>query len=603
MMRGGGTSSWTDRVQQGDADQCIVALQHFRIMGGQEIELPAAGVTAIVGANNSGKSTLLRQLQWSITHPQNIDSDSVRLVDSVSLRKEGTANDLISWLMQHAAYRADPQGNHGYFSRPEAGNLDISRAYALWQGGLQNQLSELGPYFIRYADAQSRLAQTAGAGHRGDVGEPPNHPLHALQDDARLRHKLDDISQRIFRQRLTLDDLSGNIRLRVGRPSVAAPGPDDSQGAYRKSLADLPPLEAQGDGMKSLLGLLLPLIAATYSVVIVDEPEAFLHPPQAYALGSVLGELARDSKVQVVLATHDRNLLAGLLDSDAPLTVVRLTREFNSTSAAQLAPEKLRNIWSEPVLRYSNVLDGLFHQLVVLGEAERDCRFYAAALDSAQDASGLVIPPSDVLFVPSNGKAGMARLAEALRAVAVPVVASPDLDILNDRTVLARLVTALGGNWDESNAHYEVATRPFRDSRERARIGEIRDAVNDVLDRVERDDPEGRYSSGVRERILTALRTKESPWQALKDYGDRAFKGESAKAAVELFEDLDKQGVVTVKYGELEGFAPAIGLAKGKAWLSAALDAGAHQQTEAQSHISRILSAYTAVTSRKPEQP
>lgn len=576
-------------TEVGDADRFGVSIDRLALSNGDTITLPPGGVTAIVGANNSGKSTVLRQAHWHVTQPQNLQNERVHLVGDVTVSRSGSAADLLSWLDRHSTFREVPPMQGGpLFARPSA-SVQVNQAVHLWQQ-LPSALGPLAPFFFSYADAQSRLSQVGTVGQRGDVGEPPQHPLHQLQDDDTFHERLSAISQRVFGQPLTLDHLSGNMQLRVGTPSVAPPGATEGQRAYRAALAELPPLQLQGDGMKSLLGLLLPLIAATFPVVIVDEPEAFLHPPQAQALGQALGELARDSGVQVLLATHDRNLLTGLLASEAPLSVVRLSRDGDRTGASQLMPERLRDLWADPVLRYSNVLDGLFHQLVVLGEAERDCRFFQAALDArpAGDSSTQT-PSTDVLFVPSNGKDGMQRLALALRAVAVPVAACPDLDLLNDAEAVERLVHALGGDWLAFESHYKVATDPFRQPREQALVTDVEAALQRLFAEVRAADANAAYTADTKRAVLAELRAKDSPWRALKDYGVVAFKGEAATAASTLLAMLDELGIVLVRVGELEGFAPTLGVAKGKAWLPAALEAGAHQLPDAQQHVERLV--------------
>ncbi len=555
-----------------------------------EVELPAVGVTAVVGANNSGKSTVLRQLQMSLTDPGNLQYDSVHLVGQLRLVKEGTGADFIAWLSKNASYTSPPRSNAG-FSRSGASNLLPLAAARLWEHGDPNELQSLAPFLVQWSNVQTRFSNLDQVQQRGDVSDAPSHPLHHLQDDAVLFQRLDELFYRIFRESLTLDDLSGSMKLRLGRTSVPVPAPQESQGAYRAALSRLSPLMEQGDGMKSLVGLLLPLVTATYPIVVVDEPEAFLHPPQALALGRALGELASQSRLQVILATHDRNILTGLLVSETPLSVIRLAREGSTTSPAQLSPERLLQLWSDPVLRYSNVLDGLFHRLVILAEAEQDCRFYAAALDAAEERSALDMPPSDVLFLPSNGKEGMSRLVTALRQVAVPIVASPDLDILNDETVLSRLVESLDHDWSNFRTNYRLATEQFRRPRQAVLARDVRDAVSSVLDQAVATQADRLYDAALSDSVLAALRMSESPWRALKDYGDRAFRGQSASAAEGLLNALDEIGLVAVRVGELEGFAPTLGVAKGKGWLPAALEAGAHRDVQAQSHVDRLMAA------------
>ncbi len=571
----------------GDASLVRYAIETVTLQNGQSLELTSPGVTAVVGANNSGKSTFLRQLNYQLVAPSNLQSEPTQLIQSVVARSEGSRADFLAWCGKHSAFKKpDRNMSEGQLYRGDKGSLPVGVAYNLWQTGAGAPNQTVANFLVRYADAHSRISQIAGVAQRNDVMDPPTHPLHAMQDDSSLAAQVNDLSEAIFRQPITLDHLSGTMRLRVGRPEAAAPAANEGQAEYRAALAQLPQLDQQGDGMKSLLGLLLPLITATFPIIIVDEPEAFLHPPQAYALGNALGELSRDFNVQVVLATHDRNLLAGLLGSGSPLSVIRLERHGNSTTAAQLPAEALTELWSEPAMRYSNVLDGLFHQIVTIAEAERDCRFYAAALDAAATAEALPVLPTDVLFLPSNGKDGMAGLVSALRAVSVEVIASPDLDVLNDEAKISKLVKALGHEWQELKPDYDLATAYFRQSREPTKVSDIRIHVEAILGEL---PDEASFDSEMRDQLRAAIRTGQSPWRQLKDFGDRAFRGQAAAAFARLRDALDARGVVLVLVGELEGFAPEIGVSKGKAWLPAALGAGAHELEPVRQHIRRIV--------------
>ena len=395
-----------------------------------------------MGGNNVGKSTLLRQLSTSLSRPPG-SGETSWLVRQVKLQQHGSPADLVSWLLQHAhlVYRADRHG----FVRPGV-NDSVPPALTRMHWGKQDRLGLLKPFFVHYADAQSRLDYTQGYEQRTIIAAPPEHPIHYFPV-ADLLAEVDSICKEVFGQPLTLDRLSRNAMLRVGEASIAAPPVDRVTAEYREALSSLPPLYEQGDGMRSFLGLLLPLITATHPIVIIDEPEAFLHPPQALLLGGALARLAHEKSVQVVLATHDRNLLVGLLEAQTDVSVVRLVRDGNSTVPHQLDAATLRTLWNKPELRYSNVLDGLFHRLVVLAEEAQDCRFYAAALDEANRSSSVGLPPSEILFVPSGGKDGMPKLAQTLGAVRVPVVATPDLDMLDDAEKCRTLVESLGGDW------------------------------------------------------------------------------------------------------------------------------------------------------------
>jgi len=570
----------------GDASQVTASLSSITVAG-QQVEVPLGGVTAVVGANNAGKSTLLREVAARLALDTNIEVPSV-LVGGLALQRGGSGADLVEWLGGRLPWLPNLGGQPGW-QFPQ-GVLGPATAAQQWEHYLPH--NRLGPYlagaFVHSVAGDQRTIGVSPAAVRGDLGEPATHPLHHLQDDPALLAEVQRYAERVFRVQLTLDRVSGHVQLRVGRTTVPAPPVDAVTAEYRLDLARLPRLHEQGDGMRAFLSLLLPLVTGSHCIVIVDEPEAFLHPPQAAALGRILGELARDRGLQVLLATHDRDLLAGVLASEAPVTVVRLSRAAAGTTVHPLPAERLRALWNDPVTRYSRVLDGLFHRLVVLAENERDCRFYAAALDAADD-KGVTgdLAPTDVLFLPAGGKSGLAVLAETLRTVAVPVVATADLDVIDDGALLERLVTALSdtGRWNELQATHAQATQDLRRSRAALNCRTALAALKGVLEPLADAPLTGEALRAAKE----VLRDGESPWKQVKKAGISVFTGTAEVALLRLLDDLDRLGLVAVREGELERLAPGLGVAKGPGWLPAALKARAHEGEPAQRHVARLF--------------
>lgn len=99
------------------------------------------------------------------------------------------------------------------------------------------------------------------------------------------------------------------------------------------------------------------------------------------------------------------------------------------------------------------------------------------------------------------------------------------------------------------------------------------------------------FDSATADEFRTLVRSKESPWKALKQYGESAWRGNpgAAAAAVRLLENLDELGIVAVKVGELEGFAPTLDVRKGPEWVPAAIWGGYHEQSAAQDHLRRMI--------------
>src|SRR4051794_40970785 len=186
----------------------------------------------------------------------------------------------------------------------------------------------------------------------------------------------------------------------------------------------------------------------------------------------------------------------------------------------------------------------------------------------------------------------MAKIVKALRGVHVRVVASPDLDVLDDETKIRKLVEAFDGTWQPYEGDYQVATRPFRAAVVDATAQDVLSAVTAELSK----QPEEPWTEDVRERVKPLLRTSRTKWRDLKRYGEAAFSGESAVRAAKLLDALEALGVCCVRDGELERMAPTVGVAKGPRWLAAALEASAQGDAAAQAHIRRLMNSGSAAS-------
>ncbi|MER6811059.1 AAA family ATPase [Spirillospora sp. NPDC000708] len=568
---------------EGEANDFHVAVSEISTKGGDHIAPPPVGVTVIVGGNNSGKSTFLRDLWIRLSRPKYTIYKPI-LIEEVKLHRDGSDADALDWFRNKWAWSGNKYKPGFVDDTGTTTALGNIRKFVK-QGSTPYSLADIVNHVVQRGDLHKRVELVEPVDQRDGLQESPRHPIHRIQDDPDLLQRVQQFSRRIFRQELTLDRLGGKTQLRVGVTDVPPPRVDQISPEYIKSLATLEPLENQGDGMKSLMGLLIPLVTGSCRILLIDEPEAFLHPPQAKILGKVLGEISAESGIQIFLATHDRNLLVGLLEAQAPVAVVRLDRKDNDTAVHQLKDQLVRELWDEPVLRYSNVLDGLFHRAVVLAESDGDCRFYAASLDGVTDPP---FSPGDIQFVPVGGKDGFGRVVRALRSVAVPLVVIADLDVLNDAKRTRIFVEMLGGKWDHFKGDYEAATRQFHVPR----TPKTRAEVLELAARVLTEDPGKRYDKESERLLQAAIRADRSPWQDLKEFGIRAFKGGVATvAAQDLLDKLESVGAVLVHEGELERLAPSVQRKKGPEWIVEALQLRSHLGDRAQAHILRVIGA------------
>ena len=326
--------------------------------------------------------------------------------------------------------------------------------------------------------------------------------------------------------------------------------------------------------MRSFLGVILNLVVANYFLILLDEPEAFLHPPQAHLLGRMLGELKSPGS-QLFNATHDSDVLQGLLDSPAQeVTVARLVREGDINWTAQVNSADVKELWRDPLLRYSNVLDGLFHQAVVLCEADADCRFYASMLDvmlAEQDAARR----PELLWTHSGGKHRMPVVIRALRAVRVPVVAVADFDVLREERPLRDIVDSLEGDWAAIEPPWRLV-KAAMDSESKPLDGNyVRQEMAKRLETI----PDGPLGREEQDRIR-ALTRSDSAWDRAKRAGIEAVPhGDARESAEGLMDSLRQLGLFVVEVGELEGFVPSVGQ-HGTAWVAEVHERDLHKSDE-----------------------
>lgn len=330
---------------------------------GNAVSVPDDGVLAFVAPNNAGKSVSLRDIYGHFTN-LNVPPIAVK---SMNVAKQGSDEDLIAWLDEHSDKRW--VNGQELYHHTSGSQWYKSNVPGYWQSG--PPYNDLGRFFVYFAGGEGRLGAANAAGSIDFLTQPPQHPLHSLYMNPELEKKVSGICARAFGVPLTLNRHAGaSIYLHVGEAPAVQHGVSAPPREYLEALAQMPRLDQQGDGMRSFMGLLLNITASAYPIILVDEPEAFLHPPQARLIGKMLGD-QKDPDAQVLVATHDSDVLRGLLDSSVrELTVVRLVRDGDVNRVSQLEREKVKELWNDPLLRYSNVLDGLFHDAVILCEAD-----------------------------------------------------------------------------------------------------------------------------------------------------------------------------------------------------------------------------------------
>lgn len=540
------------------------AIDSIEFSGGSNVVLPREGVTLLVGPNNVGKSRTLREVAGRI----GLGTSGPYLVTrSVQQRREGTAHDFVSWLATSYELSSTPPAHQvltGVGIRIVSGGPMKDLVASRWIGS--ESLHEFAQTVASYLDTSRRLAAAEPVHSYDAVKDRPSEMLHQLYADEHIEARIGASFRRAFGTDLVVDRHGGSqIALRCGeRPNAQALGGHLSM-PFARAVRALPGLHEQGDGMRSYVACLLHTDVLQRPVVFIDEPEAFLHPPQARELARHLSRAAKRNGRQVIIATHSADIVRGTLDGGVDVSVVRLTRGPDGANIAQqLDAATIRRLWEDPLLRASNLLDALFHQRLVLCEADGDCRFYNAVMEALTEDSST--SRADVMFAHTGGKDRLPTAVSAMRAVGVPVSVVADLDVLNAEKTVRSIWEGLGGVWDDVSVLRRRVASGVESSVRRVPREYFRQRVLELLE----SSHEAALDDATLNRIRALLKS-DGGWQSVKSGGmDMIPKGEARAAADELRAIFSARGFHLVPVGELEGFAPHLG-GHGPGWVAKAL--------------------------------
>jgi ABC-type Mn2+/Zn2+ transport system ATPase subunit len=421
----------------------------IKFSGGEQLTLADNSILVIVGPNNAGKSSALRELRDYIQDNRGVGP----VLSSVEVRVTGSVDKF----KNHIAAAGLPTDRHDLI-RVGRYEYEIGRVNEEYLSGFIG--SRVIPFFVSYLGAEERLKLADPSDRREYSDNAPKTPMQWLELDDQAQERISEIFEKTFDSKLLLNTLAGNkLMLNLLRPQDERTEFASTRD-YAGWLATLPTLHGQGDGMRSFTGTLMSLLVHPTSIILLDEPEAFLHPPQARRLAEIITSDV-PGNCQVIVATHDDSFIRALLDASGKRVILaRIVRVGSKNKASILDQRKLTEMWNDSLLRTSDVLSALFHEAAILCEGDSDARFYSALLDATKGERR----DADVSFYHFGGKDRIASVARALRAVQIPVVVIVDIDILSDQEKFLQLFETLGGRrdlveHDVTNLNRSVGTR------------------------------------------------------------------------------------------------------------------------------------------------
>lgn len=521
---------------------------------GQSIDINKNDIVIFVGPNNVGKSQALKDIYALCKN-----KEAPIVVSDIEIVKYDTKPEellkTMSVIAEHGSYQK--YSGFGY----DLGSYDIDRYKS------HQYYDELRSVFVAYLNTLNRLITSNPAGLISRKAAK-THPIHYVAFDQKYRQWISANFKKAFGEELIPFTQNGNnIPLCIGKQVKFDKEFSDEQTrqeAYAKVLETYKQVQDQGDGIKSFTGILLYLMLDYYSTFLIDEPESFLHPPQANIMGRIIGETLSDNQ-QAFISTHSEEIIKGLLEvCPERVKVIRITRIKDNNSFSILENKKFSEIWRDPLLKYSNIMTSLFHKEVVLCESDSDCRMYSIIENYLKREKGKY---SETLFIHCSGKHRMARIASALKALNIQVKLIPDIDVLNDVNIFKGIVDAFGIEWKRIEKSYNTINANLHSQKEKIFRSDFKDRVLNIL-----DNSDATTLSSKEIKDITAALKKESKWEALKRSGTSTLpSGDATQAFDELNEVLKQAGIFIVPVGELECFVKQIG-GHGPGWTNKVLE-------------------------------
>lgn len=417
--------------------------------GLERLALEPTGITLFVGPNNSGKSLVLREIErYCATNTKSANC----IIDNIEFQfpeKDTLLRDLESKRTEPGANENVPDGSivvqriNTYQGLSQREVIPLNQMAALLE---TKNVGALARYYTSLVtvrlDGATRTTLLNPA-NRGDLLASPTNILSALWIDSASRLKIRDLTKEAFGNFFVIDALNGaQLRARLAERAPVDEAEEQSldsrsRAYHRKSIE----IVEASDGVKAFTGMIATILGQNCKVALIDEPEAFLHPPLAKRLGKELAETAATRGVSSFLATHSADFLLGCVSGSPAVNIIRLTYKGGKATARLLKHERLQEIIRSPLMRSTGVLSALFYEGAIICEGDSDRALYQEVNDRIASVEKECY--SEALFINAHSKQSTAKIAGPLREMGIPAAVIVDFDVLKNNEEFKNLLNDL----------------------------------------------------------------------------------------------------------------------------------------------------------------
>ena len=413
------------------------------------LKLKSNDIVVIVGPNSSWKTQFLNDIVNYVN-----EKDKV-LVNNISFETKWSQNDLKNFIKTNLQYKNDS------YHYPVA-FLNSSKNIRLNLSTYRSppkilEMENLRLMFVDKYSTSNRL-QISNSAQAITDQEIYSHAFHNLFFDKLLLEKFNKLIHKTFWKYLVFDPIWGQqfIAYTTRQKRILSKISHDKYLEWIEKVVkkNWSKTDIEWDWIKSFIWVLATLLLWKKTILCIDEPDVFLHPPQAEILWKEITKIASDK--QFFLATHNASFLKWIIDAwNDRVKIIRLSRTWNKTKLKILENSSVQALLQDPLLKYSNILNWLFNDKVIICESDWDCMFYNAMFDKLKSQNPNKKYGS-ILFTHTSTKDRMHKIAKILKGFWVNVRVIWDIDIIRDTrwNTLKRTIESLW--WDIVNISAQI---------------------------------------------------------------------------------------------------------------------------------------------------
>lgn len=538
-------------------------------------ELRLGDLTVIVGPNNSGKSRILKDINELITK----ENPKTNIVKSLEAKMPKDMDDFMS------SYKLEIEEQNNYFylrglDSEMKNSLNLHLGDTGWKSIFNENLKSKNKYFygqfrslfgskfVTFLNTSDRLNLAC---NRNIINNETNLLTEFYNSGRESEDKLRKVIKEAFKLDIRLDSsYLGQIKFRIAECLDNIPS---DQRDIRQMYMDkeIPVLDDQGDGIKSFVATSISMILGNKDILLLDEPEAFLHPPQAIKLGEMIAEYSKTNG-NVIVSTHSADILKGIIGKRIDVNIIRVERTGDDSKINIIDPNDIREIATNPLFSSSRVLDGIFYKGCVVVEADADAAFYQRVYRQLEKID-------DIHYTNAHNKQTVTKVIKMYKKMGVKSAGIVDFDMLRIDSEFRQGLKNIRLEQEKINSIFELR-KPIIDEINSSvindKLEDLKNELENIIKMVEEKRLEGSeeediIKSAIRE--MSKIKEDRSQWSKYKDGGVNELIGTKDKFDC-IYNECKSEGLFIVPVGELESWLIDYGIKKLKNkgnWINQAL--------------------------------